>query len=100
MPAKEEFIVLVSHDTDHGIGTNVCLVTDDFDKALRTCRNIESLGYDMKSDQACTSVHCFEADKAYRKKDFSMHNQHPLIFTREKVKGKWHEVWVRSGFKR
>jgi hypothetical protein len=100
MAGKQEYIVLVSHNTERGIGTNVCLVTDDFDKALRTCQNIEVLGYELASDEACASIHCFEAEKAYRRSDFSSHKTHPLIMTREKVEGDWKEIWVRKAFQR
>lgn len=100
MPGKKEFIVLVSHDTERGIGTNVCLITDDFDKALRTCRNLEVLGYKLESDESCVSIHCFEAEKAYRRYDFNSHKTHPLIMTREKVEGVWKEIWVRKAYER
>ena len=100
MSDKDTFIVMVSHNTTHGIGTNTCLITTDFDKALRTARNVESLGYKFITDQACVTIHIFETERVYRISDFSSHVQHPLIVALEMAGGKWTEDWEREEYRR
>jgi len=100
MSDKDTFIVMVSHNTPHGIGTNVCLITTDFDKALRTARNAESLGYMFLSDKSCVTIHTFKPERVYKVSDFSSHVQHPLIVAFERAGKGWTEDWEREEYRR
>lgn len=100
MSDKDSFIVMVSHNISHGVGTNICLITADFDKALRTARNAESLGYKFLTNQSCVTIHIFEPEKVYKISDFSSHAQHPLIVAFDRAGEGWTEDWEREGYRR
>lgn len=99
MSDKNTFIVIVSHNTSHGVGTNICLITSDFDKALRTARNVEALGYRFITDQTCITIHIFEPEKVYKLLDFSSYVYHPLVVVFKRAGEGWMEDWKREEYR-
>jgi hypothetical protein len=94
-----QFVVVVSHNTGHGVCETLVLVTDDQKHAVEVSRSVEALGYEFLNEDAHVSVYRPKPGRVHAKAEYEFNimggpsQDYPVLLYRRKADGRWTEEW-------
>jgi hypothetical protein len=93
------YIVEVTHNTGHGLCSNIALVTDRLGAALMIARRAEKLGYEFHTPlDSYVVINLVSPGVIYGERG-DTDGRSPVVFVRRKTSSGWREEWYDERLK-